>query len=320
MSVLKKISSICRDINNTIDQVGVTRSRRFFVFCDIVYCCLRYKCTQKEYLAYQFYKYKNCYRKNFILHYHIKFYKSFIPITPSFNSKYENYNRFKNIKSREIIILPNCGLQTFLEFVTNHPKFVLKPDNARSGYGIEIFNSIDVHTAVRLFKSIKRKTLCEEYVYQHSEIAKLNPYSLNTIRVITIQTNNLIEIVSAAIKIGKDENSITDNMYTGGIGAAIDLKTGIVFTPGRDINSNLYFEHPITHTQIIGLKIPFWDEVKDTVINTHKIFNERPIIGWDIAIKEDSIEIIEVNVLPGSRLMQLDNIPKGDKIFVLAKF
>lgn len=319
MNPFKSIVRKYRRTKHIVALTGVPKSARFFVFWDIIFCCLRYKCTSQEYLGYQFYKYKNRHRKNFLLHSHIKFYNSFIPTTPSLNSKYANYNRYKTELSREIIMLPKCGEDTFLEFINKYPKFVLKPDNGRASFGVRVFDHIDELSARILFHSIEKDTLCENYVYQHPEIAKLNPSSLNTVRVVTIHNENSIEIVSAAIKMGKKENSIADNMCAGGIAAAIDLDTGIVVTPGMDYQNVVYFEHPSTKCQIIGLRIPLWDQVKQLVIDTHNIFLERPIIGWDIAIKESSVEVIEANVLPAAKLMQLDQVPKGNKIFPLAK-
>ena len=59
--------------------------------------------------------------------------------------------------------------------------------------------------------------------------------------------------------IGNNGN-IVDNFNGGGMTAPIDEKTGIIKFPAMDKKKNIYYEHPMTKTKIVGFKIPKYKE------------------------------------------------------------
>jgi hypothetical protein len=53
-----------------------------------------------------------------------------------------------------------------------------------------------------------------------------------------------------------------------------------------------------------GVRLPHWDEFAAFVINAHRAFADRVLIGWDIAITPDGLVVVEANGAPDLDIMQ----------------
>lgn len=293
----------------------------FAIACDWAYCYLRFHITRDEYFTYKFYNYSNRYRKNFILIHHGKKFHYFQ--TKYFTlSKYLFYKRIPDLYAREIILAPYCGEEQFVAFAKKHQRFIIKPDTGTLGQGVVLFQYKSDEQAKAVFAKFDKEnpSICEELVRQHKVLQLLNPFSVNTIRVASVLKDGEVEIISATLKAGASPSKIVDNLKSGGIGAQVDVKTGIVCTFGKDYQLNSYSHHPITGVQIIGLQIPFWKEALELVKTAHKRLPQCQMYGWDIAITNDGVDIIEANNHPGPKITQaMDCVPKGEKLLPLLK-
>jgi len=307
--------------HNAVKSVANGKWDYLSVASDLFFCKIHYKVQEDEYCYYGLYNYRNRYRKNFLLAHHRK---KFINInTKAFTrSKYVFYTFIPDLFSREIILAPRCGEDTFVAFLKKHQKIIVKPDSGSLGKGISIVEYTDDDSARQYFANIPKNDhiVCEEIIRQHPALAQLNPASVNSIRITSLLVNGEVEILSAAVKSSFSKTSITDNLSLGGIGAQIDIPTGIVSTFGKDFDSNTYTHHPVTGTQIIGMQIPNWDIAINLVKEAHKRLPHCTLYGWDIAITETGADIIEANSKPGIRNTQaIDQIPRGEKIIPLLR-
>ncbi len=289
---------------------------------DLLYCKIKFHVNEDEYLKYNFYNLKDRYRKNFLLVYHQK--NTYINITTRFftRSKYSFYKRVPDLFSRGIIPIPYCGEEKFIDFVKKHKKVIIKPDNGSLGKGIEIFEYTDNTAAKEYFNkfSFEIPYVCEEYIHQHHLLSEFNPSSVNSVRVVSILNNDKVEIISAVLKSGGASNKFVDNMHNGGIGAQVDVETGMVTTIGRDYHFNTHIYHPVSNVQFLGFHVPNWDKVIQFVKDAHVRLPQCLIFDWDIAITENGVDLIEANNAPGPLLMQtMDKIPKGEKIIKMMK-
>jgi len=136
----------------------------------------------------------------------------------------------------------------------------------------------------------------EEFVVQHPGLMKLSPSGLNTVRIVT-QLNNedKVDIIGARLRI--TINSTVDNLAAGNIAAPIDIETGKVDGPGvySDITKEDEFFHPVTHTEIVGFKIPHWSASVQMVTDAALKNKGNRSVGWDVAITESGPELIEGN-------------------------
>lgn len=318
---LKRMKAGLRSFKNAVKKRSKGKLDFLCVAMDLLYCKIRFKITIQEYLLYNFHQFSNRYRKHFILNYHRTKYHNIV--TPAFTgSKFVFYQRIPDLYSRDILLVPYCGVERFLEFFKKHGRIIVKPDTGSIGEGIKLLEYRNDAEAMAFFESVTEDHpfVCEEFIKQHDVINQLNPYSVNTVRLVTFLDDGKVDIVAAVLKIGAGSESITDNMSLGGIGAQIDLDTGIVSSFGRDFYMNRYTHHPVSGKQIIGLQIPHWDKAKNLVKEAHRRLPQCYIYGWDIAITETGVDIVEANNRPGSRIMQvMDCVPKGHKIIPMLK-
>ena len=156
--------------------------------------------------------------------------------------------------------------------------------------------TIDWKTYLREFPG--DKILVQEVLKQHHKIAELNPYCINTIRIITIRgKSGRIQVFAAFLRLGASEDSFVDNRAKGGLGVGIDLSKGVLMKYGfvHDEFGLKEEQHPLTGVEFAGYEIPFWKEVVDLVKNAHAQFYSLQSIGWDIVITEKGPVLLEGN-------------------------
>ncbi len=315
MNYIKKVKAFLVAVMKASLKVKDSTGSCILVFFDILYCRLRFHVTLHEYLIYQFYNYKDHYRKNFLLRHHQRNQYRRVNNIKITGSKYNFYNNLSEFFQREVLKLPECGKKVFLEFVKKHKQVVLKPDKGSLGNGFSVLNYESDQQVLEYYNKITDDMLCEEFINQHKVLSAVNPFSVNTIRIVSLRKNDGIEIISASLRSGSKTECLVDNMACGGLVASIDIETGIVCSFAVDHNQKRYMHHPITKAQLIGLNIPNWFEAIDTVKKAHTKLTGNLVVGWDIAITETGVDIVEGNSAPSHEVMQLaDLLPKGERI------
>lgn len=147
-----------------------------------------------------------------------------------------------------------------------------------------------------LQKKIDGKYIIQQRIYQHSDVSRIYPHSINTIRFITLRKGDQIILASGTFRMGAGGNRF-DNWAGGGIGVGIDLKTGKLQEEGtfRLGFGGRVKEHPETGVQFRTYEIPFYQESATMVLQLHNFFYGVHSIGWDIAITEKGPIVIEGN-------------------------
>jgi hypothetical protein len=150
--------------------------------------------------------------------------------------------------------------------------------------------------ADELSRKLSGPYLFQELVQQHAEMSVLHPHSINTLRLITFNRDNNIEVFSGTLRIGTKGNRV-DNWNAGGIAVSIDLETGRLrkkgfYKPGRGGAATI---HPDSNIVLEGFKIPCFDEAIDLVKKLHTYLYGIHSIGWDIGITPDGPIFIEGN-------------------------
>ncbi len=297
---------------------GIYGWEAFKIFFDVLYCRRKFHCKLNEYLFYDFQNKSNRVRKDYLLRYHQRIrYRLVDGDTDSkLSSKQHQYETFGDMLSREWLMVDGVDIQTLSAFVEKHGRVILKPDFGSQGKGVYSLKAEEIpEKLLPLYGEIKGKNyICEQYLVQHSAIAAVNPSSVNTIRIFTLCDGKSVKITSAALRTGGAE-SVCDNMSAGGVGASVDIESGVVCTRGIDFEKNIYMYHPATGVQFLGLQIPFWEEVKNMVKVAAMRAKTTAVFGWDIAITENGPAIIEVNKRPAGRLAQISSgAPCGREI------
>jgi len=215
------------------------------------------------------------------------------------NNKILFNEKFKKYVKRESIDVTHTTDEEFKKWIKNKELLIAKPSEGTIGGGIEKINlkNFGDSKEIKEYLNERKLDLVEEFIVQNKEVSRLNPDSVNTIRIMTVlDSNRKVNIIDAAIRmsIGK----VVDNFNAGGISAPIDIETGKIKGPAvsKDIKDDeLYFKHPITKENLIGFQIPHWEKVLETVDNACYVVPEVRTVGWDIAILNDGVLLVEGN-------------------------
>lgn len=141
-----------------------------------------------------------------------------------------------------------------------------------------------------------------------SELSDLNNGALSTLRIVTcLDERGCPEAVAGAMRMAIGDNDRVDNFHAGGVAAAVDLDSGELGS-ASDLGMNARLgwldTHPGTGAQIRGRAVPRWKEACELAERAHRAFDDRIIIGWDIAPTEDGPIIVEGNGSPDLDIIQ----------------
>jgi hypothetical protein len=176
-------------------------------------------------------------------------------------------------------------------------KLVFKVSNGKCGVSVLIVPISDVKKEeVLSYMRYNGFDMVETFLEQNSELNRLSPSAVNTVRIFTQLTkNNQVEILGCRQRISI--NSHIDNMAAGNVAAYINEETGIIEGPGyySDITKTPITVHPITQVQIVGFQVPFWNECLDLARKAALKHPQNRSIGWDIVVTENGPGLIEGN-------------------------
>ena len=299
---------------------GYKGFKKYYLFLDIIFSCYFVHSNMQEYFFYDFEKLSYKERKKFLLYYDQRNSYRKVNIWRYTKNKMDTYAKLKVFYGRELMSTAECGMAEFVEFAKRNKKIILKPEGGSCGKNTFTFEYKDDDSAIYQFVCLNNiPFVCEGYISQHPEMNKLNNTSVNTVRITTFYDCDKVNFVGATIRIGRSGNCV-DNLKHGGIGANIDLETGVVYTSGYDYEGKEFLTHPDSGTQIKGFKIPNWSNVLEIVTKSAEICKECPILGWDIAVTPDSAVLVEANNRPDPMMHQFaDKKPKGEEILKFIK-
>ena len=322
MSRIKSALNTLKTYHGKIKGLGYGKLEAFKITVDMVYCRIRFHTLPDEYLMYGFMNRKDRERRYFLINYYQHgLYSRVKKRDGRYAYKGNQYDDLREFVGRDYIWVDKVGFEEYKNFVMSREKVLFKPNFGSCGRGIFTFSSSNGEAeALRIYGEIASKNyLCEDYIIQHSALQRLHPDSVNTVRVLTLNDGKEVKIIAATLRMGC-EDRVCDNLSNDGIGASVDIDTGVVFTYGKDFSGNRYVCHPVTGEQIIGFKIPFWSEAKTMIKASAKIISGFAVLGWDVAFTENGPVFVEFNGSPGSRIVQIfDQKPKGREIMEYIK-
>ena len=299
------LSRVGKDIERVSKKSGKSKA---FVFFDMLWCGIRYGAGPLDYDLFEFYNLTSAQRKTYVTR------GTNNALVRKYNSKdmwhvFDNKNEFncifKDFIHRDWLVTGDMTKSDFEKFTSGKKEFIYKPIDGTCGRGIEKI-SLENTVANEMFDMLKCKPvgIIEEVVIQNSLLSAVYPLAINTIRVVTILKDGDVTPVFAFWRIGNN-GKFVDNLNSGGMAAMLDIKNGTVTLPAADKKGVTYEYHPATGKKIVGFKIPMWDEIISTVCRAAKVLPQVGYVGWDVALSENSIQIIEGNCFPGHDILQL---------------
>ena len=144
---------------------------------------------------------------------------------------------------------------------------------------------------------------------QHPSYARLNSYSVNTLRILSLLTDVGVTFYSAIVRMGVG-NTKVDNASQGGIFCGLE-EDGTLKDTAYRLSGESFKTHPDNGMTFDGYKIVGLDKAKELIKKAHPMIPYFRMISWDIVIDEmGEAHMLEANFAKGSvNFHQLSNGP-----------
>ena len=283
-------------------DVGAKLNRnRVLTYFDLVFCFVYYGADIDNYRNFRFYRLNHRGRKEYLTaRLNSKLVQKYeFEVERLFSNKAAFNRTFEHYIKRNWIEVNDTNEKEFISFVEKYGEVIIKPVGLCHGKGVQVVTPV---TAVN-FEGFNG--VAEERIKNHELISRLNPTSVNSIRVITLLNKELeVNVLSAILRIGRD-NGILDNAKAGGISCLIDVESGRIASNGLDFKGNEYVNHPVSNIHLMGYQLPKWNEVILFAKELANIDKRAKLVGWDIVVTPNNIELLEGNIPPGENIMQM---------------
>lgn len=224
------------------------------------------------------------------------------------------YKTFADYIHRPWIVADNDTSPAILkDFIVKQHVVFAKPNRGEQGKGVMKIKADDCKAIDELLNYCQKDAfIVEGAIEQAPEIAAINPSSVNTVRAYTIlKHTGEVQILGIMLRAGR-KGSHVDNWGSGGIGYDFDIETGICVGYGRDKQNNPYIIHPDSNVQMVGFRLPNYEQLKKTIVKLAKVEPKARFVGWDIAITPAGYELVEMNCPGGQDFLQAFGKPFGD--------
>lgn len=152
----------------------------------------------------------------------------------------------------------------------------------------------------------------QQRVRQHEYAREINPYAVNTLRVVTINPSDREPFVASVVhRFGTEAEAPTDNWLPDGYVAPVDRTSGelgrlfAVADDGPGCQSSSV--HRESGVEVQGRRVPCWDAVVDVALTMAEVHAPLRYVGWDIVLQEDGTPIVlEGNAKPHLVMQQID--------------
>ena len=160
----------------------------------------------------------------------------------------------------------------------------------------------DIDTVI---SSYQGEFIIQEGIKQSKTLSDIYPYSINSIRPISLRHKGKIVVLSYLLLFGSKKNYVS-NTGAGGVVCGVD-ENGNLTEFGYDKNFNKMFEHPFTHKPFKNITLPNFSELKKLIIQCHERLPHFNFIAWDFGLDNNNhYTLIEYNtLLPGLHTHQV---------------
>lgn len=183
--------------------------------------------------------------------------------------------------------------------ITNLPVVIKQACGSGGGHDVYFLEAAEpIEHFEQTIKNIHEDIIIQKPIKQHSVLAGINDSSVNTIRVLSMLTENGVKIYSCFLRCGREKAKV-DNASMGGLICGVDKDTGHL----RDIAFSLkdyheqFVQHPDSGTIFKEVSIPSWEKIVELVqIAAPQVPHSR-MVAWDITVDVNGTPVlIEANL------------------------
>lgn len=279
----------------------IARRPSLVVLIDMLQCSVRYECGFQDYQDWDFALLSADERRTFMTH------PKSDHIARRYNTGADRFDlrdksrfnrRFGTYIRRDWIDVREASDEQLSAFIARNPVAMAKMPDSEGGAGIAKI-LLDGNAPVGKLRdhlSESHQYLLEEFVEQHADMALLNSTSVNTLRIVTFVTDGIVHVLARVLKIGAGGD--VDNFSAGGMYTMLDTD-GVALYPAFDRHDTIHAVHPISGAQIVGFRVPRFNEVIELVSKAAIELTDVPYVGWDVAVASRGPLIIEANYNTG---------------------
>lgn len=280
----------------------------FIVFLDMFFCYVFFGYFPSAYASFSFQKLTLKQRLTFLPSYENNIFSLSLNKdgnTALLANKGKTFELFNDFFCRDhIVIESKTDLPKFLNFAKKHSKFFYKPLKGSMGLKSGLANIDDIDLE-KFFNSLvsKGSFILEELIVQCKELSSFHPSSVNTIRVVVFKSLHGTELLFGSLRCGQ-KGGVVDNGGAGGIFIPYNVETGRLQKYGFDENGQKFIAHPDTNIVFENYQIPRFEEIKALAFNAAEQLPGLRYVGWDVAVGEDKLMLVEGNSLPTNIILE----------------
>ncbi len=197
------------------------------------------------------------------------------------------------------------------ELVAKESEVVVKRAvNSEGGFGVTFIEGEKLAADLeRFMQEIPRDVVIQRPIRQHPDLAKLHPESVNSMRVVSLLTEDKVKVYAVSLKIGAGKNRV-DNACRGGMYCGV-RSDGSLRKIAVQADGTVLETHPDLGYRFEDQKVPHLDKVIKLVKEAHGFLGHFRMISWDVTVDEagDAV-LVEANLtLGGISEVQICNGP-----------
>lgn len=174
--------------------------------------------------------------------------------------------------------------------------FFIKSIDGECASFVKRVKNFDEYKKIYAQMDHSKRYILQDSLVQCDEMNRLNPRSINTMRIVTVMKDGNVSILTALLRVGTEKTGNVDNWAAGGLAVGIEnngyLKEHGFYKPqfGQKVNC-----HPDTGIRFSEFEVPMFEQAKELVCNAHKSLYGVHSIGWDVAFTQNGPVLIEGN-------------------------
>ncbi len=317
MNVIKRLF---KEVNANWEAMNLLpepfSKNKFYYWLDSLFCMAKYGALADDYISLAFYNKSNNQRAKYVTSGNKRlFYKKLYDAEAREVLAHKNLfsKRFSKYVTRAWLYTKDATLEQIRDFIEKQGSVIIKPISSTWGIGVGIKTKDDIDAIIADVKK-GNHYMIEEIIVNHPDVARVNPDSVNTLRVETcLDSHGGFHLLNVLFMVGSTK-TIVSNCHSGGMMCHVDMKTGCIDNAGYNPRGIWYEVHPVSGIKLRGYKLPYIDKLEDYIKGVCQVMPNARYVGWDVVITPNGFELIEGNFCPGQCTQICDGIPKYEML------
>lgn len=167
------------------------------------------------------------------------------------------------------------------------------------GSGIQFWSTSDGKEMLEKALSSNDNLIIQRVAEQHPFLASIHPFSLNTLRVVTLLVDDVPEVLSVMLRMGKSKSKV-DNYSAGGVICPVD-RDGVLYPSAVQRDQSIAYNHPDGFV-FKGQKVPHFSKVIEDAKRMHYKIPYYNMVSWDYSVNIDGDPMLIEGNYPGGQL------------------